>query len=111
MTILAHWLLSALAISVTAYMLQGVHVDNFFAALAAAFIFGIVNWTVKPILTILTFPITIVTLGLFSFVVNAFMIMLSAELVPGFTVDNFWWAMLFSLLLAVINYFIDKVFN
>jgi putative membrane protein len=111
MNILARWLLSALAISVTAYVLRGVHVDDFYAALAAAFILGIINVTIKPLLTLLTLPITVLTLGLFTFVINALMIMLSAQLVPGFSVDSFWWALIFSLVLSIINYFLYQIFD
>lgn len=111
MTILARWLLSALAISVTAYILRGVHVDNFYAALAAAFILGIINITIRPLLIFLTLPITFLTLGLFTFVINALMILLSAQLVPGFSVDSFWWALLFSVILTLINYFLYQIFD
>lgn len=111
MTILARWLLSALAIAVTAYILKGVQVQNFYAALAAAFLLGIINITIKPLLVLLTLPITLLTLGLFTFVINALMIMLAAEIVPGFSVDNFWWALVFSLVLSLINYFLYQVFE
>ena len=111
MAILARWLLSALAISVTAYVLRGVHVNDFYAALAAAFILGIINITIKPLLILLTLPITILTLGLFTFVINALLIMLSAELVPGFSVDSFGWALIFSIVLTIINYFLYQIFE
>ena len=111
MTILARWLLSALAISVTAYVLRGVHVSDFYAALAAAFILGIINMTIRPILVMLTLPITFLTLGIFTFVINALMIMLSAQIVPGFSVDSFWWALIFSVVLTIINYFMYQVFD
>lgn len=111
MAILARWLLSALAISVTAYVLKGVHIHDFYAALAAAFILGIINVTIKPLLVLLTLPVTILTLGLFTFVINAFMIMLSASIVPGFSVDSFGWALIFSIVLTVINYFLYQIFD
>ncbi len=111
MNILARWLLSALAITVTAYVLSGVHIDNFLAALAAAFILGIINLTIKPLILMLTLPLTIITLGLFTFIINSLMIMLSAQLVPGFEIDGFWWAVLFSLILSIINYFLYKIFE
>jgi putative membrane protein len=111
MAILARWLLSALAISVTAYMLRGVHVHDFYAALAAAFILGIINVTIKPLLVLLTLPVTILTLGLFTFVINALMIMLSAQIVPGFSVESFGWALIFSIVLSIINYFLYQIFE
>lgn len=111
MNILARWLLSALSISVTAYILPGVHINDFFAALTAAFILGVINITIKPLLILLTLPITFLTLGLFTFVINALMIMLSAQFVPGFGVDSFWWALFFSIILSVINYFLYQIFE
>ena len=83
----------------------------FFAALAAAFILGVINITIKPLLILLTLPVTILTLGLFTFVINALMIMLSAQFVPGFGVDSFWWALLFSIILSIINYFLYQIFE
>ena len=111
MGILARWLLSALAISVTAYVLKGVHVSDFYAALAAAFILGIINVTLKPLLLFLTLPVTILTLGLFAFVINAFMIMLAAQFVPGFAVDGFGWALAFSIILSIVNFFLYQIFE
>ena len=114
MNLLARWFINALAIFVAAYLLQsqgGVQIANFTAALAAALVLGIVNATIKPVLYLLTFPITVLTLGLFTFVINAFMILISSKFVPGFFVQNFWWALVFSLLLTIINYFLYQVFE
>lgn len=103
MPILIYWLLSALAIIITAYILPGVHVATFFSALVVAVILGLINVFIRPLLLILTLPINILTLGLFTFVVNALMIMLAANIVKGFSVDNFWWAMLFSIVLTLVG--------
>ncbi len=83
-----------------AHLLPGVHVPNFMTALLVALVLGLLNIFVKPLLVLLTLPATIVTLGLFLLVINAIIILLCAELVPGFTVDGFWMALLFSLVLS-----------
>lgn len=103
MTILANWIVSGLAIFLSAYLLSGVHVDGFATALIVAVVLGIVNAILKPILIILTLPINILTLGLFTLVINALLILLITGLIPGFKVDGFWWAFLFGLVLSVVN--------
>lgn len=103
MIILANWIVSGLAIFLSAYLLSGVHVDGFMTALIVAVVLGIVNAILKPILIILTLPINILTLGLFTLVINSFLILLTAKFVSGFKVDGFWWALLFSLVLSVVN--------
>ena len=107
--ILISWIVSALAILAAAYLLPGVHVASFTAALVAAVVLGIINAFIKPVLLILTLPITILTLGLFTFVINAVVILLAANLVPGFTVDGFWWALIFSIVLSVIASFLHSL--
>lgn len=109
MSILINWLVSGLAILVTAYLLPGVHVLSFTSALVAAVVLGVINAFIKPILIILTLPINILTLGLFTFVINALVIILTANLVPGFKVDGFWWALAFSVVLSLINSFLGKM--
>lgn len=106
MNILISWLLSALAVLVAAYILPGVHVASFTAALVAALVLGIINAVLKPILIILTLPINILTLGIFTFVINAALILLTAKIVPGFEVNGFWWALILSFVLSAINYFL-----
>jgi putative membrane protein len=101
--ILIRWLLSALAIMVTAYLLPGVELAGFFPALVAAVIIGLINTFIKPFLIILTLPINIVTLGLFTLIINALLIMLASAIVPGFQVAGLWWAMLFSVVLFFVN--------
>lgn len=103
MTVLLSWLLFSLAIVVTAYLLPGVRLSGFVAALATAVVLGLVNAFLKPLLILLTLPINILTLGLFTFVINALLILLVSSVVPGFRVDGFWWALAFSLLLSVIH--------
>ena len=103
MGILINWIISALAVVITSYFLKGVHLDSFVTALLVALVLGIVNAIIKPVLFVLTLPITIITLGLFTLVINALMILLTDALVAGFSVDNFWWALLFSLVLSIVN--------
>lgn len=104
MQILIHWLLSALAIMVAAYLLPGVSISGFFPALVAAVVIGLINTFIKPVLIILTLPINILTLGLFTLVINALLIMLASALVPGFAVAGFGWALLFSIVLFFVNW-------
>jgi putative membrane protein len=111
MNILARWVINALVISVAAYILPGVHVLNFYAALAAALVLGVINITIRPVLLILTLPVTVLSLGIFTFIINALMILLSAKIVPGFIIDNFWWAIIFSIILSLINYFLYQMFE
>ena len=103
-------LLNALAVVVTSYLLEGVAINNYLTAVLVAIVLGIVNVTVKPILQILTLPITFLTLGLFLLVINAMMILLVDWLVPGFEVKNIMWALLFSIIMAVITYIFDILF-
>ncbi|WP_276479606.1 phage holin family protein [Paraflavitalea pollutisoli] len=85
------------------YILKGVHIDSFWAAIIFAVVLAILNAILRPIFILLTLPITLVTFGLFLFVINAALILLTAEFVDGFRVDGFWWALLFSLLLSIIT--------
>jgi putative membrane protein len=103
MKIFINWLIAALAIGVTAYLLPGVSVDGIVPALVAAVVLGFVNAVLRPILILLTLPITVVTLGLFALVINALLVMLASFAVPGFEVAGFWWALAFSVVLAFVN--------
>ena len=107
MKIIINWVVSALAIIVTAYVLPGVHVNGFLAALVLAVVLGAINLILRPILVILTLPISIMTLGSFVLIINALLIMLAAHIVPGFYVDSFWWALLFGIVLALVNWILQ----
>lgn len=96
-------ILSAVAVLVCTYILPGANVDGFLSAIVVAGVLAVVNILFKPILVILTIPITIVTLGLFLLVINTLMVMLVSWLVPGFSVDGFWWALVFSVILSIVN--------
>lgn len=103
MGIIVRLLISALAVFAGAYILPGVHVRNFTTAIIVAIILALLNAFLKPVLVILTIPVTVITLGLFLLVINAVIILLCAKLVDGFRVDGFWYAMLFSVVLSLIN--------
>jgi len=93
-------LLTALAVLILSHFLTGVEVENVASAVVLAIVLGLLRVTVKPILILLTLPVTILTLGLFLFVINALIILLASSLVSGFYVSGFWIALLFSLLLS-----------
>ena len=90
------------------YILKGIHIDSFWAAIVLAIVLAILNAIVKPIFVILTLPITLITFGLFLFVINALIILLAAKFVNGFQVEGFWWALLFSLLLSLLTSMLYK---
>jgi len=102
-SILLRWLLSALALLAVAYLYPGVKVESFFAAAVAALLLGLVNALIRPILVVLTLPVTILTLGLFIFVINALLFWLVAEIVQGFAVQGFVAALVGSLLYSLIT--------
>ena len=110
MGFLVKWLVHAVAIVITAYLLPGVRLSGFGAALITALVLGLINTFIRPLLMLLTLPLNILTLGLLTFVINALLIMLTSALVRGFTVDGFLWALLFSLVLSVVNYLLNVVF-
>lgn len=104
MGFLINWLVSGLAIVIAAYLLPGIRLSGFFAALVTALVLGLINAIIKPVLLLLTLPINLLTLGLFTLVINALLIMLTSKIVPGFQVDGFWWAVAFSVVLALVNF-------
>lgn len=103
MKIIINLLVTALIVFLLANFLPGIHVDGFGSSIIVVIVLAILNFLVKPILQIITIPITILTLGLFLFVINALIILLCSSLVGGFTVDGFWPALLFSLVLSIVQ--------
>jgi putative membrane protein len=103
--------LNAIAVVIVAYILPGVHVSDFWHALLVAVVLSLLNASVKPLLIFLTIPATIVSLGLFLLVINAFIIEIAAWIItaPGFVVDSFWWALLFSVLLSIVNGIFERL--
>lgn len=108
MKIFLNWLIYAVAIMITAYLLPGVSIEGFVAALILAVVLGAINAFIKPVVVILTLPINILTLGLFTLVINALLILLAAKIVPGFGVDGFWWAMLFAIVLSMVTWVLSR---
>lgn len=104
-------LFNALGLILIAEFVPGINVDGFYAALIAAIVLGILNAIAKPVLLVLTLPITIITLGLFALVINALLFLFAASFLEGFSVDGFWYALLGSLLMSLVstvgNKFID----
>lgn len=103
MRILISLLVTAIIVYVLANFLPGVSVDGFGSSIIVVIVLAILNIFVSPILKIISLPITILTLGLFSFVINAIIIMLCAYFVSGFHVESFWYALLFSLILSFVQ--------
>lgn len=108
MEILINWIVSAMVIFSIAYVLPGVHVEGFTAALVVALVLGIINAFLKPVLLLLTLPINIMTLGLFTLFINAALVMLVGVIVPGFLVDSFLWALIFGIILSIANGFVNR---
>lgn len=103
------WLINAAALGVTAYVMQGIHVRGVLAALVASALLGIVNAFIRPVLLVLTLPLNILTLGLFTFVINGLMLLLVSSVVKGFDVDGFWYAVGGALLLSLVSSLITLV--
>ncbi len=111
MTLILVWILNAVALLAVAYLLPGIVVASFGSALWAALILGLVNMLVKPVLILLTLPITIVTLGLFLFVINALLFWFVGSVLTGFKVNGFWWAVIGALVYSLISGFLTNLIN
>jgi len=109
MRFLARLFLNGLAIIVAAWMVPGLHLAGPGTALAAGAVLGFVNVLVKPLLWLLTLPLTLVTFGLFLFVVNAICLWLTAAIIPGFSIDGFWWSVLGALVVSVVSWILNGV--
>jgi putative membrane protein len=107
MKLILKWLLAACALLLVAYLYPGVQIESFTSALIAALVVGLLNTLVRPVLVILTLPVTVVTLGLFLFVINALMFWGAASLLDGFHVNGFWAAMLGSLIYSALMLVVD----
>ena len=101
-TMFWHWLIAAVAIGITSFVIPGARV-GVFSALGAAVVLGLLNIFIKPLILILTLPVNILTLGLFTIVINAALIMLAAAVVPGFEIKGFGSALLFAIVLTLVN--------
>ncbi|MDB5261592.1 MAG: rane protein [Adhaeribacter sp.] len=109
MSFIIKLIFTAIAAAVTAHILPGVSIDGAMSAIWLALVLAVLNAIVRPILVLLTIPITIVTLGLFLLVINALIILLADYLLAGFSVDGFIWALIFSLILSIITALVDMI--
>ena len=109
MRLLAVWVINALALLLVAYLLKGIHVNGFGSALIAALVLGLVNTLIRPILVILTLPVTLLTLGLFIFIINALLFMFVGNVLSGFQVASFGSALLGSVLYSVISWLLSSL--
>lgn len=104
-------IISALAVLITAFTLDGVTVDPWWWALIVAIVLGFVNSCIRPLVKFFALPINLLTLGLFTFVINALMVMLCSWLIgPHFTVESFWWALGFSIVLTLVSWMLHLFF-
>jgi len=108
---LLKWLISSLAIMLIGWLIPGVGIASFWTALWLVVLLGLINVTLKPLLIVLTLPINLLTLGLFTFVINAVLIMFASSIVKGFSVSGFLTALVFSLILSLFNYIISILFK
>ncbi|HAD96751.1 MAG TPA: hypothetical protein DCG19_05050 [Cryomorphaceae bacterium] len=110
MNLIIRLIINTLAVFLTAWLLgDAVQISGFTTAVLVALVLAIFNVTLKPLMVLLTLPFTVLTLGLFLFVINALLIMATDSLISGFDVRNFWWALLFSLVLSVISSLMTKL--
>jgi putative membrane protein len=103
------WLCLTGAVLFTSYVVDGIYVSGFFSAFFTAAVLGVLNMFFRPILIILTLPINIMTLGLFTFIINALILQMASGLIPGFQVEGFWAAVFGSLLISLANWFLNSV--
>ncbi|MWB95577.1 phage holin family protein [Flavobacterium sp. GA093] len=109
MKLLLRILATALLVLLIGHFMTGIHVVSFTTAVIVAVVLGLLNVFIKPILVILTFPVTIITLGLFLLVINAVIVLLCTKIVGGFHVDTFWTALLFSIILSILQSIANKI--
>ncbi|MFB3926407.1 MAG: phage holin family protein [Syntrophales bacterium] len=107
--ILIRWLIMTVAILFASYVLDGIQVSGFFSAFFAAAVLGILNVFFRPILLILTLPINILTLGLFTFIINALMLKMASSVIPGFDVTGFWPAVFGSLIISIVSWILNSL--
>jgi putative membrane protein len=109
MKLIIRLIISTVAVLIADYLIPGVNVDDYVTAFIVAIVLGILNTILKPVLVLLTLPVTVVTLGLFYFVLNALMVWIASQLVPGFVVMNILSALLFSIVVSLINSFLSSL--
>lgn len=109
MELILVWILNAVALLIVAYILPGISLASFGSALIAALVLGLLNTLVKPVLILLTLPITIVTLGLFLLVLNALVFWFAGSVLKGFQVNGFWWALLGALVYSIVSGLLSRL--
>ena len=109
--IIIRWLILTFAIIVTSYLMDGIHAAGFFSAFFAAAILGVLNMFFRPIILLLTLPINILSLGLFTFIINAFLLMMVSGVISGFEVKGFWPAVFGSLLISIVSWLLNSFIN
>jgi putative membrane protein len=109
--ILIRWLILTVAILSAAYLLDGMEVRGFISAFFAAAVLGILNAVLRPVLIILTLPLNILSLGLFTFVINAFLLKMASGVIPGFEVHGFWPALFGSLIISLVSWLLSSLIN
>ena len=103
-------LINSIVIFLGAYLLDGVKVKNYWTALGVALLLALINMFIKPVIVLLTLPLTIITLGLFILVINAWILLIIDKIVDGFSVKGFWWAVLFSVFISIVNSVMFRIF-
>ncbi|HDZ91836.1 MAG: phage holin family protein [Deltaproteobacteria bacterium] len=111
MGLLVRWLALTASIMIASYLIGGIWVRDFFSAFFAAAILGMLNLFFRPVLLILTLPVNILTFGLFTFVINAFLLMMVSGVIQGFEVHGFWSAVFGSLIISLVNYLLNSFIN
>lgn len=96
-------LLGGISVLIAEFFIPGISIDTWVTGFLLAAILILINLTIKPLMILLTFPLTLLTFGLFLLVINALVILLADRIIPGFEVDGFWWALLFAIVLSIIN--------
>ena len=107
--LLIRWLVLTVAIVVAAYLMDGIRVEGFFSALSAAAILGVLNAFFRPVLIILTLPLNLLTMGFFTFVINAVLLMMASGVISGFRVEGFWPALFGSLVISIVNWILSAL--
>lgn len=108
MVLIAKWLISTLSLLAVAYVLAGITITSVYTALIVALLLGLLNAIIRPILIVLTLPVTVITLGLFIFVINGFIFWFLATFIDGFNVDGLWWGILGALMVSVFSWLGNK---
>lgn len=110
MKILGEWLLKALILLITSYLIPGFQIDSYLTAFVVAFVLGLLNMLIKPILVLLTLPVTVLSLGLFMFVINALLLIVTSNFVRGFHIASFGTAIIAAITISLLSALINSLF-